>query len=455
MKIIIAGGGKVGAALVRQLSAEGHDLTVIDVSRRVLDDIAGRYDVLGLQGNCAAMPALLEAGVKDAQLLIAATSADEINLLCCTTAHGINPKLHTIARIRDPEYTDQIYAMRDLFGLSLVVNPEQQTAIEIERLLRYPGFLKRDTFAKGRAEIVELRVDANSRLRDVALLDLPRIVGCRVLVCAVLRGGTAITTNSGDFVLRENDRVFFTAPARTLDTLLKNLGIVTRRASRVMLCGGGRVSYYLAKRLEKGGMSVQIVEKDRTRAEQLAELLPLACVIEGDAGSQTLLDSEGLDQCSALVTLTGLDELNMILSIYGSSRGVPQIITKLGHAEISGIYDSLPLGSVLCPKELCAAGIVRYVRAMQNQSGAALTLHTIADGQVEALEFAVDKTTPYCGVPLKELKAKLRRNILLACISRGREVEIPNGDSFLQPGDTVVVVTGGENRIGKLGDIFA
>ena len=240
MNIIIAGDGKVGATLTRQLTGEGYDVTVIDSKLQRLEDSVERYDVISVQGNCASMEVLRQAGVESADLLIAATGADEINLLCCTTAHSMNPKLHTIARVRNPEYTEQIFKMRDLFGLSMLINPENQAATEIDRLLKYPGFLRRDTFAKGRTEIVELRVDTKSKLCNVKLADLRSIVKCKVLVCAVLRGGTA-TTPGGDFTLREGDRLFITALSENLTTLLKNLGILTRQVRRVMLCGGGPI----------------------------------------------------------------------------------------------------------------------------------------------------------------------------------------------------------------------
>ena len=452
MNIIIAGDGKVGSTLARQLSAEGHDVTLIDSDARVLNASIERYDLMGVHGNCASKAVLLQAGVKDADLLIAATSADEINLLCCTTAHGINPKLHTIARIRNPEYTNQIHEMRHIFALSLSVNPEKQAAAEIERLLKYPGFLRRDSFAKGRAEIVELRIDSKSKLCNVSLIEMNSIVKCKVLVCAVLRGGNAIAPN-GNFVLREGDRIFVTAPTNNLATLLKNLGIVTRRVRSVILCGGGRVSYYLASLLEKDGMSVQIIESDRERCTELAALLPETSIIHGDGTDQDLLNSQGLSNCDALVTLTGVDELNMIVSLYGISQSVPLVITKLSRLDNRSIIDSLSLGSVVCPKDLCCNTIVRYVRAMQKQSGAALSIHSIADGQAEAVEFLVDKNTRNCGVPLKQLK--LKANVLVAMISRGSMTEIPNGDSCFRQGDAVVVVTSGRGVLRDLNDIFA
>ena len=452
MRIILAGGGKVGMTLARQLAAEGHDLTLIDHKNQVLNTAVERFDAIGVSGNCASKEVLLQAGVKDADLLIAATNADEVNLLCCMTAHGINRGIHTIARIRNPEYTDQIMTMKDVFPLSMTFNPEKQAATEIERLLKYPGFLRRDTFAKGRTEIVELRIDNKSKLCNAAMYDLPNIVGCKVLVCAVLRAGSAIIPK-GNFILQEGDRVFVTAPTAHLTKLLKNLGIITRKVRDVMLCGGGRVSFYLASLLEKDKMSVRILEKNPSRCVELAEQLPETSIILGDCSNQSVLEDQGIGDCDALVTLTGTDETNMVISLYGGSQGVPQIITKLSRGENSSIADSMNLGSLICPRELCSNNIVRYVRAMQNQTGAAVSVHAIADGQAEAVEFLVDETTKNCGVPLKELQ--LKKGVLLATISHGGKVEIPHGDSQLRLGDSVVAVTTARGSLQKLNDIFA
>lgn len=452
MKIIVAGIGKVGATLTRKLSFEGHDLTLVDCDSSVLETGMQQYDVMSVCGNCAVKEVLLEADAENADLLIAVTGTDEVNLLCCMTAHSLNPRLHTIARIRNPEYTNQIYEMRDVFALSMTVNPERQAALEIERLLKYPGFLKLDTFAKGRVEIVELRVDENSKLCDVPLSKINTIVQCRILVCAVLRGGEVITP-AGDFVLKEGDRIFVTAPANNLTSLLKHLGMITRKVRRVLVCGGGRTSFYLAEQLQKNGVSVKLIEIDRERCVQLSSLLPGINVVLGDASSQYLLESEGLDGFDSLVSLTGMDEVNMIISLYGSSHDVPQIITKIARVEDSRILDSLPLGSIISPKELCCNSIVRYVRAMQNQTGAAIAVHFIADGKAEAIEFRVDAETLHTNEPLKDLS--LRKNVLIASIMHGGKTVIPDGNSSFAPGDSVIVVSNGSNRIYQLNDIFA
>lgn len=451
MKILIAGDGKVGMTLAKRLLMEGHDLILIDVNQEVLEESMNRIDVMTIQGNAASMEVLKQADVMSADLLIAVTGEDEINLLCCMTAHAMNKKLHTIARIRNPEYGDQIYEMRDVFALSMTVNPERQAAYEIERLLKYPGFLKRDTFAKGRVEIVELRIEADSKLCNVPLNDLGNIVKCKVLVCAVSRGGKILIPD-GNYVFQEGDRIFVTAPSNNLTALLKNLGILKHKAVNVLLCGGGMVSFYLAQQLEKSGIRVQLIEKDAKRCVELASRLPKVSVIHGDASSVFLLESEGINDCDALVTMTGLDEMNMIISLYGKKCNVPQIITKVDHTDNSNIQDTLPLGSVVCPKDLCCTSIVRYVRAMQDATGAAITVHTIADGQAEAMEFLVDEKTLHCGEPLKNLH--IRKNVLIACIMHGKKTDIPNGESTFEKGNRIIVVSSGEQVIKQLNDIF-
>ena len=452
MNIIIAGGGKVGQTLARQLAAEGHSLTMIDQNNLVLERTVERYDAIGVAGNCASMEVLQQAGVEDADLLIATTNADEVNLLCCMTAHGINRGIHTIARIRNPEYSEQIMTMKEIFPLSMTFNPEKQAAIEIERLLKFPGFLRRDTFAKGRTEIVELRIDSSSKLCNTSLMELGNIVKVKVLVCAVLRSGTALVP-SGNFVLKEGDRIFVTAPTANLTGLLRNLGIFTRKVRDVMLCGGGRVSFYLASLLEKDKMAVRILEKNYDRCVDLAEQLPDTSIVHADCSSQAVLEDQGIHECDALVTLTGTDETNMVVSLYAGSCGVPQIITKLSRGENASIADSMNLGSLISPRELCSNNIVRYVRAMENQTGAAISVHAIADGQAEAVEFAVDQNTKNCGIPLKQMK--LRPNVLVASITHGTKTQIPNGDSVFTEGDTVVVVTSGRGVLRQLNDIFA
>ena len=450
VKIIIAGTGKVGSTLARQLTSEGYDITVIDSESDVLDSAVEQYDVMTVVGNCASKNILAAAGVETADLLIAVAGSDEVNLLCCLTAHAINPKLHTIARIRNPEYSSQIYDMREKFALSMTINPEKQAAIEIERLLKYPGFSKLETFAKGRVEIVELRVDEGSKLCGRSLIELNSVIKCKILICSVLRDGNVITP-SGNFVLEEGDRIFVTASTDNLTVLLKNLGIITKKVRHVMICGGSRIAQYLSERLVKSGIDVTIIEKNLDRCMQLSATLPNVNIINGDASSSFELESEGMDRCDALVALTRMDELNIIISLYGHTHKIPNIITKLDYVDDSGILDFLPQSSVVCPKDLSCNAIVRYVRAMQNHTGAAIAVHLIADGKAEAIEFRLDKSTQNCGTPLKELK--LKKGVLISCITRRGKTEIPDGNSSFMPGDSVIVVTN-SGSIYQFGDIF-
>ncbi|MBQ6451986.1 MAG: Trk system potassium transporter TrkA [Solobacterium sp.] len=451
MKIVVAGAGKVGSSLVSQLVNEGHEITVVDRNTDVLEETMQMYDVIGVQGNAASMEALEEAGIRTADLLIAATDRDEVNLLSCLTAHGLNPDLHTIGRIRDKDYRAQAYQMRDYFALNYVINPEHEAAIEMRRLLNFPGFLGLETFAKGNVEIAVLKIGEDSALNGIKLSGMNDIVHCHVLVCAVQRNGECIIPD-GNFVLRNNDLIYVTASSSNLSVLLKNLGIITRKVRSVLIAGGSLISYYLAKELESSGISSTIVEAKRQRCEELAMLLPNTRIIVGDASSQAFLDSVGIDDFDAMVTLTGLDELNIVISLYGNSRKVPHLITKLSHAENNRMLDSLPLGSVIAPKELVCSSIVRYVRAMQNKEGAAITIHRIADGQGEAIEFNVDKDTKYLGVPLKDMN--LKPNVLIASITDGMNTEISTGNSKFKVGDNVIVVTNKTTSIRQLNDIF-
>ncbi len=298
---------------------------------------------------------------------------------------------------------------------------------------------------------MELRIESSSKLCNLTLNDLESVIKCNILVCAVLRGGKAIAPN-GFFTLKENDRIFVTASPQNLTILLKNLGIITHKAKQVMICGG-RVSYYLAKALIGSGIAVKIIESDKDRCVQVATLLPEADIIHGDASNEFLLESEGIAKCDVLVTLTGVDEMNTMISLYGHSCGVTQIITKIGRMENSTLLNSLPIGSIISPKSLCSNAIVRYVRALRNQAGAARAIHYIADGQAEAIEFLVDENTLHCGEPLKQLHIK--KNVLVASITSGfRQTIIPNGDSVFEKGNTVLIVTSAKQVIYSLNDIF-
>lgn len=452
MNIIIAGDGKVGLAITQQLLREGHDLVVIDSNPKVLERNLSQLDVMTIQGNAANMHTLRSAMVENADLLIAATSADEINILCCLTGRRMNKRLHTIARVRSPEYAEQLFFMREDLGLSMAVNPDQAAAVDIFRTLQFPSFLQREAFAKGRVEIVELRVDADSVLNGIQLSRLYKIARVKVLVCAVERGDK-VDIPDGNYVLQADDHIYVTAKVVNLTQLIKNLGIATQRVRQVMIIGGGRLSYYLAERLLGAGIGVKIIERDAELATSLAEQLPGASIIWGDGSTKALLDSEGLSTTDALVTLTDIDEQNIVISMYGHSSGTPKMVTKINRLEFSGMFADLGVGTIVSPKELCSNIIVGYVRAMQHKKGSVLALHRIAEGQAEALEFLVDSSVDYCNTPLKHVP--LKRGVLIACITHRAETIIPDGNSHFSKGDTVVVVTTQESPFYQMNDIFS
>ena len=452
MNIIIAGSGKLGTMLTQCLAAEGHNITIIDSNLTVTAELIEEFDIMAVEGNCASMEILREASISEADLLIATTGSDELNLLSCMTAHAMNRKLHTIARIRTPEYMESTYALRKSLALSLTVNPERHAAREISRLLKYPGFIKREKFANGLIEIVGIRIDERTPLNNQPLRELPHIAHCQVIVCTVLREGKTIAPD-GDFVFQTGDVIYVTASSENLNTLLKNLGLIKRKIKNIIIAGGGRICYYLTRVLEKDNFNVKIIERDPVRCEELAEHFDNVTIINGDASSIHVLEREGIENCDALISMTGMDEQNAVISIYGSSLNIPKVITKLGRAEHVQIYDNLPVGSLVSPKELSCNTIVRYVRAMQNQIGSAVTVHSIAEGQAEAIEFIVDENTKHCDTPLKNIK--LNKNVLLASITHGRMIEFPNGESVFNPGDRIVVVKSGDKPIHQLNDIFA
>ena len=452
MKIIVAGDGKVGNAVTRQLAKEGSDLTVIDSKKSVLNEIQERSDVMVVEGNAASMPVLRAAGVETADLLIAATSADEINLLCCLTARSMNSDLHTIARVRNPDYAEQEFAMRRQLGLSMAVNPEMDAAREICRLLQYPAFLKRDTFARGRVEIVELKVLGGGRLDGVALKNLNEVCGVKVLICVILRRGRAVIP-MGDDVLQAGDRIFVTAKSENLARLIKNLGIQDHRVRRAMIVGGGRLGYQVARHLLEQGIRVKIIEKEQAACEKLAAQLPKAAIIHGEGGSQQLLDSEGLADSDALITLTGIDEENLIISMYATRLGLPKVITRVERMENFDMFSEMGAGSIISPKDLCSSEIVRYARAMQNKTGSMRALHRIADNQAEALEFLITPDVRYQGVPLKDVP--IRKNALIACITSDGHTFIPSGDNYFELDNRVVAVVTGDMAVRDLNDIFA
>ena len=452
VKIVIVGDGKVGQALTGRLAEEGHDVVVIDNSPNALRNSVEVYDVMGISGNGASYAVQKEAGVQEADLLIAATSGDELNLLCCMVAKKLGAK-HTIARVRNPDYEEQLAEMKEELGLSMTVNPEQAAAREIARMLRFPSALKLDSFARGQVELVEIKVKAGSPLLGQALFALSELLGIRILICAVRRG-EEVYIPSGNFVLQEGDKISITASPSELDSLFRKLGIYRQKIHRVMVVGGGRIAYYLAKQLLKLGMSVKIIDKDPLRCEQLSDALPKAQIVLGEGSDRELLEEEGIEDMDALVALTGMDEENIIISMYAGTLGLGKVVTKINRMSFQEILDGAGIESVITPKGITVNQIVRYVRAMENSQGSNVeTLHRIVGGRVEALEFNAAKNCAgdLFGVPLKDLRT--RQNLLIACIIRGRKVIYPGGNDTIEAGDNVIVVTT-NHQLQDLSDIL-
>lgn len=452
MRILIVGGGKVGRTIAEQLTKEGHDIVVIDNDRRVAEAISDSLDVMSICGNGSSVAVLKEAGVGESGLLIACTAQDELNLMCCMFAKKLGCQ-NTIARVRSPEYSEQIYLIKDDMGLSMIINPEFTAAQEIFRMMEIPSVLKRDTFAGGRIEIVELVPKPGDVLDGTQLYDLSKKLKCRALVCAVQRGEDVLIPG-GSFTLLAGDKVYICAPATAIVKMLHSIGEYKKRVRDVMLIGGSKVAEYLSFMLLKTGARIKIVDSDPVKARRLAENLPEAVVICADGTSDGVLRSENVESMDSVATLTNIDEENLILSMYISRLGVPQVITKVDHTEFGSMLMDRGVDRVISPKRLCANAIIRYVRAMQNTDGSSVVaLHHLVDGRVDALEFAVSDGTKNLGKTLKEIQ--LKPNILIACINKKGKIIVPGGSDALESGDTVVVVTTSERVILDLNDIFA
>ena len=451
MKIVVIGDGKVGFTLSQALSREGHDLVVVDTQKGPLATAANRLDVMVVEGNGASAAVQREAGVNESDLMIAATSADETNLLCCMVARKLGCK-HTIARIRNPEYTEAQYLLREELGLSMAVNPEKVAAREIFGLLQFPSFIHRDSFAKGRAEIVAIPVAVGSRLDGVALIDLYRTLRVRVLVCAVSRGEEVFIPD-GSFVLHGGDHIYVTATTRDLLTLVKAMDLKAARIRSVMIVGGSRIAMYLSHMLTEAGIQVRLLESKPERCEMLGTTLPQVQVLQGDGTSFETLLSEGLEDMDAMITLTDMDEQNLVISMYAQRMGVPKVVTKINRIEYGDFMRDLGTDCVISPRMLACNDILRYVRAMHNRQGDhMIALHRLVDDRVEAIEFRASRSTWYLGTPLKDVPIK--PNILLAAVSHRGSVVIPRGDDCFYEGDSVVIVTAADRSLGSLNDIF-
>ena len=439
MRIIIVGCGKVGRTITEQLSLEGHDIAVIDSNSTVIHDVTNNFDVMGVVGNGASYTVQKEAGIEETDMLIAVTHSDELNLLCCLIAKKAG-NCSTIARVRNPLYSSEINFIKEELGLSMTINPEQAAATEIARILRFPSAIEIDTFAKGRVELLKFIIEEDSVLDNCSLIDVAKKIKSDVLVCAVERGEEVIIPN-GSFVLKKKDTISIVASASNARDFFKKIGVETHQVKNAMIVGGGKIAYYLSEQLISSGIDVKIVEKDKERCEELSELLPKAVIINGDATNQDVLLEEGISHCESFVSLTGIDEGNIFLSLFAKGNSKAKIITKINRISFDEIINTFQLGSLIYPKFITAEYIIRYVRAMQNSFGSnnVETLYRIIENKVEAMEFRIREKTAVVGVPLEELAMK--DNILIACINHNGKAAIPNGKSQIEVGDTVIIVT--------------
>ena len=453
MNIIIVGAGKVGLTLTRQLITE-HRITVVDQNAQLIDNIVNIYDVLAVCGNGASYEVQREAEAEKADLLIATTTNDEINILACLVAKKLGVR-HTIARIRNPEYEKQLRFMRGELGLSMAINPEKVAAREIARILRFPAAMKIESFSKGRLELVEYRLPEDSALDGLSLLDIYKSTRIRVLVCAVARKDETIIP-SGDFVLQAGDKIYLTSAPDQLAKFFQHLGVFRKKASSVMIVGASKMCYYLAEELLRMGMSVKIIDQSEAQCVQISERLPKALVIVGDGTDTELLREEGLMETDAFVGITGVDEANilMCMSAARQSGGNCKVIAKINRRSlVELVSNESSIGSIISAQSVTAELIVQYIRAMESASGMTIkTLHHLVDGAVEALEFSVPPDASVIGIPLKDLKMK--SGILLAGIVRANgQIVIPSGGDAIQSGDDVIVVTSGL-RLQEIQDIL-
>ncbi len=452
MNIIIVGGGKVGITLTKKLSEEGHDITVIDNDPQAISNVTDSMDVITVEGNGASMEILKMAGAEKMDLLIAVTPQDELNIYCCIVAKKLGI-MQTIARVRNPEYSAQIGLMHNELGISMAVNPERSAALEISRLLRFPGAIKTESFAKGHAELMEVKIKEDSPLCGTSLKDIYTKHNVRMLVCAV-QDGEDVIIPSGDYVIKAGDKINLTASPRQFSHLFKLLGLSKKLTKKVMIVGGGMLGFYLAQLISEAGMSVTIVEKNREKCLRLTEALPKAVVIEGDGTDRDLLLEEGLEDMDAFVSLTGLDEENIILAIFARAHGVEKVIAKTNRYSYDEVFEVAGISAAITPKNTVSNRIERYVRAMQNSfaSNSIQTLHKIVNDKAEALEFIISEPQDFLDVPLKDLRFK--SNILLGCIVRKGKFVIPGGNDCIQLGDSVVVISRSEQMINDFTDIL-
>lgn len=450
MNIIIVGQGKFGTTITKQLVGEGHDVAVIDLKREKVVSVVDAYDVMGICGNGASCEVLEEAGAAKAKLIIAATNSDELNILVCLTANKMGTE-HTIARVRNPDYANQHQFLRNELGINMIVNPEFETANEISRIIRFPSAAHLDSFARGKVEIASIRIHSDNPLCDIPVYDLRKKIKAKVLICAVQRNDDVFIP-SGDFVLKFDDVINITGTRSELASFMRQCGVYKHKVKNVMIIGGGRIGYYLAKQLSDTGRNIKLIEHNESRCYNLSDILPDVTVICGDGTDQDILDEQRLENQDALIALTGIDEENIIVSMYAESKGVNKVITKVNRHSYS-ILNDIGLETIVSPQIVAGNLVTRYVRALQNSAYHAQiqTLHKLVNGKVEAAEFIVSENASYIDIPFKDLN--LRSNLLIGCIMRNGKIIFPGGNDVMKAGDGVIVVTA--NRILEdLHDIF-
>ena len=438
LKIIIVGAGKVGTSLVEQLSSEGHDITLIDKNPTRLRETAEIYDVMGIVGNGASYTTLTEANISSADLIIAVTPSDELNLLCCTVANQFS-KCASIARVRTPDYSRDVGYLREKLGLAMIINPELEAAKEMARILYLPTALEVSSFAHGQAEMIKIKIPENNILNDMTVATLGSNITNNILICAVERGGE-VTIPGGTFTLKTGDIISVVGNRTSTATFLKKIGFNTKSVKSTMIIGGGRSSYYLANQLLRNGIEVKIIESNKTRCEQLNELLPKALIINGDGTNTELLKEEGIDRVDSFVALTGMDEQNVMLTLHAKQSTNTKVITKINRMGFNNVISNMDLGSVIYPKYITSEAIVAYVRARNaSKSSEIETLYHMFKSRVEAIEFSVKEESKVTGKPLRDLP--LKQGLLVSFISREGKIIIPSGVDEIQVGDTVMVVT--------------
>lgn len=440
MKIIIVGCGKVGQKLAEKLGAESdNDVTVIDPKQSVISDVVGQYDVMGVIGSGVNIDILDEAGIANADLLIAVTGSDELNLMSCLMAKK-KSNCQTIARVRKPEYSKSVNLIKEDLGLAMIINPEQAAAQEIARVLRLPSAIQIDTFAKGRVEILKFRVPEDSVLDNMKVMEIVSKLNCDVLVCGVERDENAFIPG-GNFILKAGDLVSIVSSIQGGVQFFKKIGINTHRVKNTIIVGGGATAYYLAGLLLQSGIDVKIIERDLARCEELCQLLPKATVVHGDGSDNWLLLEQGVEHTESFVSLTNIDEVNILLSLFAKSKMQSgKLVTKINRIAYDEVISGLDLDTTVYPKDITAEYIIKFIRAMKNTIGNNVeTMHMILDDKAEALEFRIKENSPVSGVSIDKLR--LKKNILIACITRGGKILIPRGRDIIEKGDTVIVVT--------------